>query len=542
MPITNVYQDNTSDRKLRGQYFTPAEFVRLILDAWPIGGADRVIDPACGDGRFLCGAVETAARTGTDAAGLVERLIGFDIDPAAVATARANLRQAFFHHFGIDVPEDRFRVYQVDALRYPALPELLRELNLPALGTDERLTVIGNPPYVEAKRLAADVKRRLKAAYPGAMSGAPDLYLYFLHVCLGWLRPQDRLAFILPNKVLVNANARALRARLLDDGTLAQIWFATQAQLFPDAAIYPVVLFAHGTREQTIALRQVTRAADGLTTEPLGTTPHSLFAHTGVRAFFPLPRAEVLRALLARLLQDPIRLSDVCAVRWCVSFHRAGLRDRYVSRTLPETPARRPFLGGGAFSGNGEVARYTVRWAGWWIDYDEVRLKADGNQVPALSLFTRPKIILCQNGRTLRAAYDDSGVVLKDTFLCGVPIPEGGPLGQHPRALVGLLNSALLHFFYAHVFYGGHVGGGYLHFLNTFLADLPTGHWTPETAAALAELVRRREQHADEELDAAIERMVADAFNLTRDETEALEHWLADDENWRLRVRLRAPR
>ena len=37
--------------------------------------------------------------------------------------------------------------------------------------------------------------------------GAPDLYLYFVHVCLGWLRGGDTLAFVLPNKLLVNTNA-----------------------------------------------------------------------------------------------------------------------------------------------------------------------------------------------------------------------------------------------------------------------------------------------------------------------------------------------
>ena len=50
-----------------------------------------------------------------------------------------------------------------------------------------------------------------------AVDGAPDLYLYFLYVCLGWLRPGDRLAFVLPNKLLVNSNARAFRKELGGD-------------------------------------------------------------------------------------------------------------------------------------------------------------------------------------------------------------------------------------------------------------------------------------------------------------------------------------
>lgn len=540
--MANVYQHTTSARKLRGQFYTPAEFVRHILGDWPIGPADRVIDPACGDGRFLCGAIEAAA-TGTAAMALIDRLIGCDIDPAAVATARAKLRQVCLARFGLDVPEDRIHVYQVDALRYPALPDLLRDLGLPPLGEAERLFVIGNPPYVEAKRLDRDTKQRLTAAHPGALSGAPDLYLIFLHVCLGWLRAGDRLAFILPNKVLVNANARAARARLLADGTLAQVWFATQARIFPDAAVYPVVLFARGEGAPAVALRQIARTDAGLLPTPLGEAPHALFRQTGAQALFPLPADPVLRALLVRLLRhDGPRLGDACDIRWCVSFHRAGLREQYVRRDLPDSATRRPFLGGGAFTGNGEVTRYALRWAGWWIDYDEARLKAEGNTVPPLALFTQPKLVICQHGRTLRATYDESGVVLKDTFLCGVPSSNLLPISHHPRALAGVLNSALVHFFYAHVFYGGHVNGGYLHFLNTFLVDIPVGHWTDATATALAALVQRREHGADDALEATIERLVAAAFALTADETAALQRWLDADDNWQLRERVRPAR
>src|SRR5207247_5774036 len=110
-----------------------------------------------------------------------------------------------------------------------------------------------------------------------------------------------------------------------------------------------------------------------------------------------------------------------------------------------------------------------------------------------------------QNGRTLRAAYDEGGHVLKDTFLCGVIRERDHPLSRHPRALVGLLCSRAIHFFYSHVFYGGHVNGGYLHFLRSFLVDIPLGVWTEETARAVAERVERREQATWSEEREAVE-------------------------------------
>lgn len=547
--MANSYQRKTSESKRHGEYYTPADFVRLILDRLAVSPDDRLVDPACGDGRFLCGTVQAVARNTIAgekpavAMRLARQLAGFDISEAAVEQARANLRQAFLDGFG--VAPDIGGVRCVDALRHPSLPSLLRELGLPALDATERLLVVGNPPYVEAKRLDRATKAELHARYPGALSGAPDLYLYFLHVCLGWLQASDRLAFVLPNKVLVNANARRLRERLLDEGLLSELWLATRAQLFPGAAVYPVVLQARGSRDgSAVGITHVARQGAALTMAAAAPIPRETFRRTEARAFFALPAEAPLRALLLRLLAVPRRqrLAAACDVRWAVSFHRAGLRERFVTRERPASAHARPFLGGGAYAGNGDVARYRLRWSGWWIDYDEARLKTEGNPAPPLALFTRPKIVICQHGRTLRAAWDDDGHVCKDTFLCGLPAGGEAPLARHPRALVGILNSALAHFFYAHVFHGGHVGGGYLHFLGAFLDDLPVGTWDDEAAAALAELVRQREIAPDETvcaaLETAIERLVDGVFGVRDEEAALLEAWARGDANWRARDRI----
>ncbi len=550
--MTNVYQQQTSASKLRGQYYTPAEFVRLILQELQLTPNDRLLDPSCGDGSFLCGAVRTLAEQGggaldeAGAARLAGQLIGLDINPQAIANARANLRQAFRESFHVELPPERFQLYQADVLQYPSLAEFFTNLALPPLAKTERLLVIGNPPYVEAKRLDNATKQRLKARYPAACSGAPDLYLYFLHVCLGWLRCRDALAFVLPNKILVNANARQIRHELLARRQLAGIWFATQANIFPGAMVYPVVLFASGEHASgAAALRHVARAAHGLQPEQIATVSLDCYRHTEALAFFPFPRQPELCRLLERLLaqHDRLRLADVCDIHWCVSFHRSGLRERFVSREAPVSGNAHKFLGGVAFSGNGDVARYAISWSGWWIDYNEELLRRESNPLPPLAIFTRPKLVICQNGRTLRAAYDENGYVLKDTFF-SVLVKEGShPFAHYPRALLGILNSRLVHFFYAHVFYGGHVNGGYLHFLSTFLIDIPLGEWTEETVRQLETLVRRRE-HAESSaeqlaLEAEIERLVGHSFGLDQQEELLLQRWLVEDENWQARERIR---
>jgi predicted RNA methylase len=545
----NRYQASTSASKLRGQYYTPPELVRLILEGLRPAHGDVIVDPACGDGSFLCGAVAALARHGGSfTPDLVNRVIGFDIDPETVALARRNVRSAFREHFGVEVSVEAIQVHPVDALARPELSTILKWVGLPPPGPGERLLVVGNPPYVEAKRLGRETKAELKRRYPEAISGAPDLYLYFLYVCLGWLREGDRLALVLPNKLLVNGNAQQLRGRLLAEHRLRGLWLATQAKIFEDASVYPVVLFAGGPAEiVTVPVQRIERDPEGRLQAgaPIEVRPE-LFRQTQARAFFPPPEDPVLGGALERLLAPDVpRLDAVLDLRWSISFHRAGLREQYVTRERPESALAQRFLGGGAFSGNGEVRRYGLAWAGWWIDYDAARLQREGNPVPDLQLFRRPKIVLCQNGRTLRAAFDEAGFVLKDTFLCGLPRGGDHPLCEHPRALVGLLCSRAAHFFYSHVFFGGHVNGGYLHFLRSFLVDLPIGEWTPETARRAASLValRERTRNADEaaRLEQELEAAVSRALGLEEAEVGGIQRWSLADPNWGARERIRLP-
>lgn len=537
MDEPNRYQLRTSPAKLRGQYYTPPELATLIVRSLAPGRDDLTLDPACGDGAFLVAAADRLARSGLPGEAVAARLVGFEIDPEAAVVARQRLAAT------IRVAPGAVRIVCGDALDHPTLASLLAAARIaPPAG---RLLVVGNPPYVEAKRLPKPVKTRLKARYPAATSGAPDLYLYFLDAALGWLRDRDALAFVLPNKVLVANNAASIRRRLLDRHLLRGFWRATDLDLFP-ASVYPVVLLAGPNRSDAIEIARLERENGSLALGDRIAVPSSWFRTTSGHCFFPVPTDGSLREALARMLASPTRLGDLLDIRWSVSFHRAGLRERYVTATPPDRYAGR-FLGGGTFAGNGEVTRYRIRWAGHWIRYDEEELRRLGNPLPDRAIFARPKIVICQNGRTLRAAYDacdraDDGFVLKDTLLCALPRRETDhPLVHDPRSLVGLLCSRAIHFCYSHLFFGGHVGGGYLHFLRSFLRDLPVGEWNDGAArvvaAATDSLASELPPDRAREYEETIERYVNASFGLSPDEIEAIRRWAEHDRNWQARDR-----
>ena len=113
------FMSESPSRKDLGSYYTPPEVVRTLV-AWAReqdpGGP--VLDPSCGDGRFLAG--------WTDA-------VGVDIDPAAAAEASRRTHA---------------EIITADFFAW-------------ATSTDRRFTaVVGNPPFIRYQRFSGRARRR----------------------------------------------------------------------------------------------------------------------------------------------------------------------------------------------------------------------------------------------------------------------------------------------------------------------------------------------------------------------------------------------
>ena len=95
--------------------------------------------------------------------------------------------------------------------------------------------------------------------------------------------------------------------------------------------------------------------------------------------------------------------------------------------------------------------------------------------LPPLSNFAQEKIVLCQHAPRITAAYDGSGeFVTKDVY----PDRHRGAraCAESPLSLkyfTALLNSELMSFVYGTVYKGIQIGGGYYHYLPTWMDILP---------------------------------------------------------------------
>jgi len=237
------------DSRPLGVVYTPPEvagpMVRLVIEPLARGKsaaeilALRVCDPAIGAGAFLVEVVDALAEhlvtargggTRDDARREIARacIAGVDIDPEAVATARAAL----------GVGEAALRV--ADALDLDwraAYPDVF------ARGGFD--LVVGNPPYIRQEHL----DRKATLAKFAAYDGVADLYVYFVELAHQVLRPGGAYCLIVPNKWLTAAYGRPLRTFLAAQGSVDGVVDLGRSPLFADADAFPCIVW--GTRGRT---------------------------------------------------------------------------------------------------------------------------------------------------------------------------------------------------------------------------------------------------------------------------------------------------
>lgn len=171
------------ERKRLGQWVTPWWVCTAVVDrlAPDLPSSPTVVDPACGDGRWLLA-------MGRRCPGA--RLIGIDVDPTAIETARKTLARAGVHA----------DLRCADALSDGPWP-----------ASD---AVIGNPPYVRPQHLPRDVARDLWHRFTTATDKS-DLFCCFVERALD---QAPHVALVIGSLFLSLTSFSALRTRLLNTG------------------------------------------------------------------------------------------------------------------------------------------------------------------------------------------------------------------------------------------------------------------------------------------------------------------------------------
>lgn len=203
-------------RKHRGAYFTPDD-VAAALIRWAIRSPrDRLLDPSCGDGRFIAGHRNS---------------VGIEQDGHSAGEAMGRAPWALIH-------EGDFFTW--------------------ASETTERFEcAAGNPPFIRYQTFKGDLReralgvcRRLGAHFSGlASSWAP-----FLVATASLLKPGGRMAFVVPAEIGHAPYAAPLLEYLVNNFEVVHV-VAVRSKLFPDLSEDCWLLYADGFGGHTGEIR-----------------------------------------------------------------------------------------------------------------------------------------------------------------------------------------------------------------------------------------------------------------------------------------------
>lgn len=275
----------------RGQFFTPRNIVRLMVEMMQPTEKDAVLDPSCGSGGFLVMALDQvrysiAQELYPDESGVLlqdransdpevikrsqtyarDKIFGIDFDPDLRKAARMNMVMSGDGHGNI---------YTFNSLRYPnGGDEDIQAAKAKGLicsssgGSIDY--VFANPPFgakipiddpeiLEQFDLGHKWKKDDRDVWikqPELQSSQPPEIL-FIERCYQFLKPGGKMAIVLPDGILGNPDLEYVRAWILDHTkVLASIDLPVEAFL-PQVGVQASLLFLQRkTNEERLAQEQ----------------------------------------------------------------------------------------------------------------------------------------------------------------------------------------------------------------------------------------------------------------------------------------------
>lgn len=217
-------------KKLLGQVYTPFHIVDKILGHCGFYEADltkiTILDPACGDGRFLVPMAEFIIRNtpADQIAEKLQRLHGWDIDKKALQQCRENLN-ALTAPLGIEI---EWNLRKCDALK-----QWRSKVKFDL--------IVGNPPYIRIQHLPELQRKYIQKHYSFCSTGSTDAFIAFFQLATRLLADNGVCGMITPNSYLVSESGGPLRRYFYKNRNLQHITNYRNIAVFGAASTYPAI-------------------------------------------------------------------------------------------------------------------------------------------------------------------------------------------------------------------------------------------------------------------------------------------------------------
>lgn len=485
-------------RRAAGAFFTPLPLVKYVvktsLDAlfagrsvrWNAVGHPeiRVLDPAAGDGRFLVAVVDYLLEKSRQL-GLYPAMARQDQWAAIAGSCLVAIeRDLSFANEIADRLGEEAEIHCAEALLSDCVQEGAFDL------------VIGNPPYMQAKKIENPLRTALQGRFAATSTGEWDLYAAFLEQGLGWLAPGGQLGFVLPSRWWSAAWAAPLRKCLSAE---KKVWglvdFGSQ-QLFTGATVYSSICFASLQCNETILVARRSNTQDAhwhrfsLANELLSDAAWpTQMARSASQRWASLAKGQSLGTVVriakgAGTSADSVYLVDSDKVEIETALLRPVLRGKDIRayERHPNGPKLIvPYTGSGRLIEPSEMqARYPKAFA-YLLASREILEAREGGRFKGRAFYAfgrpqnmrflgdgAPKIVFPDISKEGRAMLDTHGAMVLDSAYTMRVLPKAD---WDLESLCGIMNSRVVSLWLRAV--GIPLRGGYIRLKSSYLRDMP---------------------------------------------------------------------
>lgn len=378
--------------------------------------------------------------------------------------------------------------------------------------------VVGNPPYVNAIEMSRNIpeaeRRHMRSGYTTAV-GAVDLYIYFFERGFELLKHGGKLGFITPNRWLSIGYGAALRKWLVENATFVSILNATDANVFEDADVYPVVTIL--TKEKAKGTYKITAGRlEEMTAVPLGEDHDSSKLTSlpdNIMGFLLNDKLPITE----KVFRQATRLTAVGEINATSTAAEADAYGQHLSDTS-----------GHKIINTGTIDQYTSLWGlrrftkqgrTYMKPYLDLSQVSPGRK----ELYESPKIIFAKIALRAEAVYDSLGEYASIDTNCIHKFKDD----YLPEYVLAWVNSRLYNYVFTCLFDGARMSGGYLGFSAPNLRvtpikkiDLDAQEPFVKPAAKLSTLYREKV-----EADDKFKTLISTTFGLTSWPTANSEWW-----------------
>jgi len=469
----------------------------------------RILDPSCGGGAFLLGAlrflvsrcVAVGAKPGAglrrDVSGC---LVGVDVDADALEVTRAALLMAV----GSD---SRATLVHGDAL-------------LPETHISQIDAVVGNPPWGQKNfKISSEKRRRYRELFSTAC-GVWDPFKLFVERAHQILRPGAYWGLVLPDIVLLK-NLQEVRDVVLNGSAILEIAHAGQA--FAGANIDAVAICARRI-ESKVGKRHSLRAWPQLKAnwQDKASVTHrqkqSVFSELPGHRFNLYLHGDALH--LYRRLRSLPRLGESFAMHEGV--HTGNSRARLFLSTKGDGPARKVIVGGR------EMRPFSLCWKGTWLSLDPGAIDRSAGHYANLGRpewHARNKVVVRRTGDRVMAAFDAHGYYVSNNLfvLLDTRVEQDAKKSMRFRmAIVSLLNSRFMTWYFRAI--QPRRGRLFAELKLVHLRDfpLPVKEQWAKVEARLAQLAHLASKGGAEAIACELNALVESAYEISPRECEVI--------------------